>query len=35
MNLFDGRAAGYDATTAEPFIARIGEKIVEGQALTP
>ncbi len=29
------RAAGYDATTAERFIARIGEKIVEGQALAP
>jgi hypothetical protein len=29
------RAAGYDATTAERFIVRIGEKIVEGQALAP
>jgi hypothetical protein len=29
------RAGGYDAATSERFIARIKEKIVEGQALTP
>lgn len=29
------RAGGYDAVTAERFIARIREKIAEGQALTP
>ena len=29
------RAGGYDAATSERFIARIREKIAEGQALTP